>query len=100
MSILQNIINSNVESISFYEENINLEFSNGATVNVFNNSSITPVNTELTGLTVTSVTESQDKIILEFDRCAYLTINLESQAYTGPEALVYTAPSGRMTVWS
>jgi hypothetical protein len=100
MSILQNIINSNVESISFYGGSISLELNNGATVNVFNKSSITPVNTELTGLTVTSVTESQDKIILEFDRRAYLTINLENQAYTGPEALVYTAPSGRIIVWS
>lgn len=100
MSVLQAIIKSNVVSMSSHDNNTHFDFSNGAMLNIFNQHSTTPANTDLTGSTLTNVTENPNMIILTFDSFIELNVSLEEQAYTGPEALSYTDPTGRIIVWN
>jgi len=100
MSILQSILNSRVVSIDSQDECTHLEFSNGNTLNIFNSSSITPAGADLTGLTLTSITEGGKIIVLIFDSKIKLEVSLEDRAYNGPEALSHIDSTGRITVWN
>lgn len=100
MSVLQSIVNSNVTAINSDDEHIHLEFSNGATLDIFNQSSIAPADSDLIDSTLTNVTEEPNKITLTFNKHITLSIYLEDHAYTGPEALSHTDPTGRITVWN
>lgn len=93
MTLLQTIKNRRVREIKSQFDYIQLFFSDGMILNVYNNHKFSKGDASvLNKAFVTSVEELQDKVIIEFDNHITLSIGLEDDDYNGPEALALFRP--------
>lgn len=87
-------------------DQLTLETDHGWTLAVYNRFTLlsdegTPMAPEqLDGCLVTDTTEFDERAAVAFDNGANLSIDLSDEAFTGPEAMQLTKPSGEIIVWT
>jgi hypothetical protein len=93
MSLIQSIKNLVVAEIKPQLDYIQLFFTDGTILNVYNNHKFNKRDVSaLKMIFVKSVEELKDKLIVEFDDHLTLSIGLEGDDYNGPEALALFRP--------
>ncbi|MCL8312908.1 MULTISPECIES: hypothetical protein [Leptospira] len=80
-----------------------IEFSGGATLNIYNQFNLFGISFEeekkIIGKKFESIFEEQKTIVLNFESGISLHVCMADECYTGPEAIVLQIPGETIIVW-
>ncbi|WP_116827499.1 hypothetical protein [Pseudomonas syringae] len=101
MSALDAILESEVHSFSMVDDYLQINFTNGSILNIYNPYIVTSGNlSELDGKKLSAVLESSSKIELNFSGFLNVSIDMRSEAYNGPEAMQLIRVDYPTVIWS
>ena len=101
MTALQILIGMLISKIEKVHDYIQVVFSDGTTLSIFNNHSYDGGSVHLVeGKKVKSVEEVDDKVIITFEDGNCLSIGMGDNDYNGPEAMVLAREGESPVVWN
>jgi len=101
-TVLQTLVNTDLTSITFIHDYLQLGFSNGSGLTINNSYTWSTQNhVSVIGSKVTNVKEETDQITLKFSNGEYLKISMRPEDFSCPEAILfYTENSTVPIVWN
>jgi hypothetical protein len=94
------LVGLTVVEIDEVHDYIQLVFSDGARLSVFNNYVSNGSLNLSQGRKIKFINKSQDEIVISFDGNGYLAIGMRAHDYNGPEAMTLHSPDNSVVVWN
>ncbi len=99
MNALSELIGCAVTRVERVHDYLQITFSNGSIMSIYNRYSYDGDVSDLEGTTLISFLEEPDEVVLRFIRGS-LSIGLRSDDYAGPEAIALRRVSKETVVWN
>ncbi|QRP64037.1 hypothetical protein I6J77_00735 [Rhodanobacter sp. FDAARGOS 1247] len=103
-SKLSAILGLSVSDAVLTGDDAGIAFENGASLAVYNKYELAGFTLSeahlLIGSAVTYVNETDDAVIIEFGGKFLLKVNMQDEAYTGPEAMQMRVPGTPVVIWN
>lgn len=93
------IIGNNITNLFRIHDYVQILFSNGGIMNIYNKSNIYEFDSKIVGESIENFVENGYSVEIHLSGGKIIRVGLSDDDYVGPEAIEYISPEGKRTIW-